>query len=366
MRKPREPAVKPHKRRFKHYAEPGTPPGRLVPDPHAATLRLRAVDYSDSLFDEREHISLQEGCELLQTRAMTWIHAQGDPDAATLNELGARFGLHPLALEDVLHQGQRPKLDDFDGQLFVVLMLPVQNGASVELRQVSLFAGETFIVSFCAGSDDPFEPVRKRLRRPDSTLRRLGPDGLLHALTDLVVDRGFPVLEALSTQIDTLENTPFEGLADRAMLGAIYQLRRELLALRRVFWPQRELFNALVKDEHPLLARGERLYFRDCRDHAVQLLEMIEQFREMADHLLDLHLAASNHRLNEIIRLLTLITVLFIPPTFIVGVYGMNFDTAQPWNMPELAAPYGYLAVWAVIVGVMGGMLAFFKRRGWL
>jgi magnesium transporter len=351
----------------KRYHPPGTAPGTLhkpiAPELVPPTLRL--TDYGPGQFEEREPSSASDCRPYLDHDTVTWIHVQGHVGAEMLGELGELFGLHVLALEDVVNTGQRPKVEAFDGQVFVVVSRPVIADGVLRTEQVSLFMGERFVVSFVAGPADPFEPVRARLRARASRMRDRGADYLLYTLLDLVVDEGFPVLEALGEQVEALELDLLENPGSET-LARIHKLKRELLLLRRMLWPQREVANALARDEQFLVRPETRPYLRDCYDHTIQIMDLIETYRDMAAGMMDVYLSSASNRLNEVMRVLTVIATVFIPPTFIVGVYGMNFDRrAGPWNMPELGWPYGYLFAWAVILVLIAGMLAFFKRRKW-
>ncbi len=350
----------------KRYNPPGTPPGSLLAHDtvqHEA-LRISLIEYDDSYFEEREHISVDECRAYLATPTLTWIHVQGTAQPEVLRNLGEQFNLHKLALEDVLNTGQRPKAESYDGQLFVVLSLPSLDDGHIVTSQVSLFIGPDYLVSFHVGSNDPFEPVRKRLRNHTGRLRGLGTDALLHTLIDLVIDQGFPVLEDFGERIEELEEELLQN-PGKHTLAVIHQLKRDLLLLRRMLWPQREVINTLLRDGHVLIHEETRLYLRDCYDHAIQIMDLMESYRDMTASMLDVYLSSASNRLNEVMRVLTVIATLFIPPTFIVGVYGMNFDRSSPWNMPELGWRYGYAFSWVIMLAMIIGLLIFFKRKKW-
>lgn len=351
----------------KRYHPPGTAPGALttaeaIP---SGPLTLRLIDYSATEYAEKENLTFEECLPYLAHPAMTWIHVQGGAPPDLLHQIGAAFGLHPLALEDVLNSGQRPKTETYDGQLFVVMSLPVRRNGSIATEQVSLFMGGNFLVSFHEGAEDPFEPVRKRLRNHAGHIREAGPDHLLYALMDVIIDRGFPILEEVGEWIEDLEEDLL-GKPTKNTLHAIHNIKRELLLLRRMLWPQREVLNSLLRGDHALIHDSTKTYLRDCYDHTIQVMDLLETYRDIMTSMLDVYLSSVSMRLNDVMRVLTVIATLFIPPTFIVGVYGMNFDHAtSPWNMPELEWKYGYLFVWLIIIGMMGGMLVYFKRKKW-
>ncbi len=354
----------------KRYHPPGTSPGTLQGSGEAGLfpLKLYLTDYTNTEFTEHDLATPEECRGYLDRDSITWIHVQGDAEAQTLRELGALFGLHPLALEDVINSGQRPKADDYAEQLFVVLAHPVTAAESpdVNIAQLSLFVGKRFVVSFHPGKDDPFGPVRRRLREHTGRIRERGADYLLYALIDLVVDEGFPVLEMLGEAIEDLE----EEMLDRPgpdALHRLHNLRRTMLVVRRMLWPQREVLNSLVRDPSGIIGDENHVYYRDCYDHTIQIMDLVETYRDMITGLLDVYLSSVSYRLNEIMRILTIIATIFIPLTFIVGVYGMNFvNPDSPWAMPELRWYFGYPLVWLLMLAVFGGMLVYFRRKRWL
>lgn len=351
----------------KRYHPPGTAPGELIADAATAgePLTIRLIDYDAVDYTEKEDITFEECLPHLAHPAMTWIQVQGHADPDLLRQIGDAFGLHHLALEDVLNTGQRPKMESYDGQLFVVMSLPVRHNGSIATEQVSLFVGESFIVSFHDSMTDPFGLVRKRLRTSSGYIRSGGPSHLLYAMLDAIIDQGFPVLEALGESIEDLEEILL-STPDKKTLHNIHHIKRELLLLRRMLWPQREVLNSLLRGDHPLIGEDIKTYLRDCYDHTIQIMDLLETYRDIMTSMLDVYLSSVSMRLNDVMRVLTVIATLFIPPTFVVGVYGMNFDpAASPWNMPELEWKYGYLFVWLVIAGMMGGMLVYFKRKKW-
>jgi magnesium transporter len=352
----------------KQYHPPGTAPGTLArPHPRGLhPLRITAMEYTGEELVEHEFTTAAQCAPCLERDSVTWIHVQGDIEPAMLEELGTLFGLHQLSLEDVLNTGQRPKVDSFEGTLFVVLSLPVRGEAGASVEQVSLFVGSRYLLSFNDGPSDPFGPVRGRLRRQVGRIHLGRADYLLYSLLDVVIDQGFPVLEDIGEEIEALEE---ELLArpTRETLNRIHQLKRELLLLRRMLWPQREVLNALLRAEDGLIGGETKLFLRDCYDHTVQIMDLLESYRDMTAGMLDVYLSSVSNRLNENMRILTLIGTIFIPLTFIAGVYGMNFgnNTKSPWAMPELGWYYGYPLAWLLMVVVAIGMLLLFKRKEW-
>ncbi len=350
----------------KRYHPPGTPPGTLVehPEPTEHPLRLRLIDFSAAGVSEQDGVSSGQCKSSLTDDTLTWIHAHGQATPDVMRELGEKFGLHPLTLEDVLNTGQRPKVESHDHQLFIVMSLPVWRDGELSTEQVSLFLGKDYLISFHNSDDDTFEPVRKRLHA-DERMRARGVDYLLYALLDLVIDQGFPILENFGEDIEELEEQLLDA-PSKQTLNSIHQLKRDLLLMRRMLWPQREVISQLLREDQALIHDESKPYLRDCYDHTIQIMDLFETYRDMTANMLDVYLSSSSQRLNEIMRVLTVITTLFIPPTFLVGVYGMNFSNPNsPWAMPELHSHYGYPLVWLVIFAMIAGMLVFFKQRGW-
>jgi magnesium transporter len=352
----------------KRYHTPGTPPGTLVAHEPAGESRLsiHLIDYTESEFAEEE-LATAELCKpYLEKESITWIHIEGRTDPETISNIGELFGLHPLAMEDVLNLGQRPKIEEYDGQFFIIMALPVINtDGKVTIEQVSLFSDANYLISFHAGAEDPFEPIRKRLRNKGGRSRARKEDYLLYCLLDLIIDQGFPVLEKFGEEIERLEELLLEP-SSKTLINDIHHLRRELLLLRRLLWPQREVVNQLLRGDHSRIREETQLYLRDCYDHTVQIMDLIENYRDMAVSMLDVYFSAISNRLNDIMRVLTMIATIFIPLTFITGVYGMNFSNPDSlWAMPELHWYYGYPLVWGIMILIVIGMFIYFKRKNW-
>ncbi|MDZ4262186.1 MAG: magnesium/cobalt transporter CorA [Pseudomonadota bacterium] len=352
----------------KDYHPPGTSPGTLISRETSTTpLSFHLIDYNDHDFTEEQLDNAAACKQYLAQESTTWIHVQGLPQPEQLREMGALFGLHELALEDVLHDGQRPKIDEYEQQLFITLAVPLGSAEQIEITQLSLFIGDNYLISFYAGPDGLFDLIRKRLRNHGGRIRSLKADYLLYTLLDLVVDMGFPLLEEFGNLIETLEDNLLES-PSRSTLGQIHVVRRELLQLRRMIWPQREVVNRLMHDDHPLIQQTTHVYLRDCYDHSIQIMDLLENYRDMASSMLDVYLSSVSNRLNDTMRVLTLISTIFMPLTFITGLYGMNFgnNTHSPWAMPELNWYYGYPMAWGIMITVVAIMFVFFKRKGWL
>jgi magnesium transporter len=350
----------------KQYHPPGTPPGTLKEISEKGQFNIRLVDYSASEYTSKDLATAEECRAFLEKDTTTWIHIQGQPSTDTLEYLGVSFDLHPLALEDVHNTVQRPKVDSYDDTLFVILSLPTSTDSRISIEQVSLFVGAGYLISFHNGARDPFSSVRKRLENHMGKLRDRGADYLLYALTDTIIDEGFPVLEYFGELIEDLEEELLE-VPEKETLKKIHDIKRELLLLRRMLWPQREVLNLLMRHEYSLLKDETIIYMRDCYDHTVQIMDLIETYRDMTTSMLDVYLSSISYRLNDVMRVLTVIATIFIPLTFLVGVYGMNFgiNDKSPWAMPELDWYYAYPILWIVMILVAVGMILFFRRRGW-
>ena len=351
---------------FKQYHPPGTPPGTLTrKKPQEMPPEIVLVDYDGKRIEEIADASPEQCEHYLARPSTTWIHVSGHPEVKQLQEMGKRLNLHPLALEDVLNTVQRPKIEVFDQQLFVITNLPSYQHGRLRSEQISLFLMGNGMVSFHSGAPGLFGPILKRLHGGASLLRKGGADALLYAVLDLVIDHGFPVLESLGEQLERLEDDILKN-PDKHCLDTLHGVRRELVALRRMLWPQREILSHLMAENDELVREPIKVYLRDCYDHTVQIMDLIESYRDTAASLLDVYLSGVSNRLNETMRVLTVIATIFIPPTFLASIYGMNFErSAGAWSMPELGWAYGYPLVWSAMLLTMVAMLVYFKRKNW-
>jgi magnesium transporter len=345
----------------KRYHRPGTAPGTLrAPDtPITGPVRVTVMDYSAERLVEREIHTAEELAPYRETPTVTWINVEGLQDVAFLEALGKIFEFHPLALEDVLNCGQRPKLEDYGKYHFLVMKSLLLRGEDLDTEQISFFLAGNYIITLQEVPGDSFEAVRERIRHGKGQIRRMGSDYLLYALVDALIDEFFPVLESFGERIEELEDEVI-GSPDPETLNEIHRVKRELLLLRRVAFPEREVINALQRDEAHLIRPEIRVFLRDCYDHIIQVLDMVETYRDLAGGMLDVYLSSTSNRLNEVMKVLTIISTIFIPLNFIAGLYGMNFH-----NMPELGSRYGYPIVLAVMATTAGGLVLYFKRKGW-
>ncbi len=337
------------------------PPGSLVPPAGAGTpCCAHVLHYGPDLLREFDAADLTAVGEFSTGPGVVWINVDGLGTTRFLTDLRDALGFHPLALEDVLTVGQRPKVEDYPNHLFMVLQMLTWDGNRVDREQLSLFLCGNVVVTFQEAPGDCFEGIRQRIRRTGGQIRQQGADYLAYALVDAVVDSYFPLLEQVGAAVESLEQD-LTARADETVLRRIYRLKRDLLAIRHAVWPMRDAIGRLVRDEDERLSDMARLHLRDCHDHTVRLIDLIELNREVMASLMDVYLSVLSNRLNEVMKVLTIISTLFIPLTFLVGVYGMNFR-----HMPELEWTWGYAGLWAVLLAVALVLLAYFRRKGWL
>lgn len=357
------------RRHEKRYHRPGPSPGTLLQPDIAGTSAMRCclVEAGKNGWRMHEFELADVSAVRPLDDAFLWLDIAGIPRQDQLAALGERFNIHHLALEDVVNQGQRPKVDDYVDCVFVILSRPAWVDRQVHFEQVSFFMGERFVISISPVAGDPFAPIRLRLKERTDRFGRGGAAYLLHAVVDLTIDEYFPVLDALGENIEAVELELLDHPTHET-LAHIHSLKRELLLVRRQLWPTREAVNRLLRYEGSLFGSNLIPYFKDVYDHGLHLIDLVESYRDRTAGMLDVYLSSASFRLNEIMRVLTMIATIFIPLTFITSVYGMNFvaDTESPWAMPELHWYYGYPLVWLLIVVVAAGMLVLFKRKRWL
>ncbi len=350
-------------RRDDEVTEQDPDPDRLT---HTATTRARPVtvtviDYNGSRFDERTSARPGEIRTPAHPPTIAWVNVDGVHDVGTILTIGEAFGIHPLTLEDIANTHQRPKIEDHGDYLYVaVRMLSPYGDGGFQSEQVSLVLGKSYVVSFQEEPGDVFERIRERLRTGAGRIRGEGADYLFYALLDAIVDGYFAVIEEFGERIETIEEEVVAD-PDRGTLQAIYALKRSLIALRRSVWPLRDVVSELERSESPLIHAPTLVYLRDVYDHTIEVAETVETYRDMMSGTLDVYLSSQSSRMNEIMKVLTIIATIFIPLTFIAGVYGMNFA-----QMPELRHPWGYPAALASMAAVAGTMLLYFRKKGWI
>ncbi|HWB13448.1 MAG TPA: magnesium/cobalt transporter CorA [Pirellulales bacterium] len=343
---------------------PGAPANTLHVKSDAPTPELHVIAYHGDDFIEKRLDRPADVVELLDQWPITWLTVAGLDDAATISELGRIFGLHALALEDVVQVHQRAKVEQYGEQLFIVARMAELN-ATLETEQLSLFVGKNFVLAFLEDPGDCFEPVRARLRA-GGPLRQAPTGQLAYSLLDAVIDAYFPVVEAYAERLDRLEDRVI-ARPNRRAVSEIHAAKHDLRSVRRIVWPLREAVNSLVRDPSPLIDDDTRVHLRDCYDHLVQIIDLVETYRELCSDLTDLYLSSLSNRMNEVMKVLTIIATIFMPLGFITGLYGMNFNTERsPWNMPELNWRYGYPFALGLMALTLLGMLWYFRHKGWL
>lgn len=329
-------------------------------------LHLSWIGYGPDSYEECALNSVAEVVQKMGKYPVNWINLEGCTDVQIFEQFRIAFDLHELALEDCITVHQRSKVEDYKNHLFIVTRMPKGLEAGVT-EQLGMFLGKDFVLSIQDDEGgDCLDSVRDRIRRSIGSIRSFGPDYLIYAIIDAVVDAYFPVLEDLGERIDTLEDEIVEN-SSKGSSSEIHKVKREVLALRRAVWPMRDAISSLSRDTHPYFSDTTRVYLRDCYDHLSRIIDLIEMYRELTVDMLDVYLSIVNNRMNEIIKVLTVITTIFIPPTFIAGVYGMNFDTKiSPFNMPELEWYFGYPFALLLMAVTTLAILLLLRSRKWI
>jgi magnesium transporter len=348
----------------KRSKKAGLPPGSLV---HIGNhtkhpIQITVTDFDGKKLTIKYNATLKECLAFLETPEITWIHISGINDPEMIATIGRRLRLHPLLLEDILNAGQRSKLDDYKDTLFLIcrfLRYDIEKH-EVEDEQISLILGNNYLISFQESEANIFEPVWERLRNPKSRIREMGPDYLCYGLVDCIVDHYFVILEHIDEDLETLEQE-LVNRPDPSTLRKIQHIKREITLLRKAVWPMREVISGLQRKETPLLSDSTKLYLHDVYDHTIQAIDTIESFRDISSGMLDIYLSNISQRLNEIMKVLTVLATIFVPLTFIASFYGMNFQ-----YMPETHWKYGYVYVLTLMGLITSVMLVFFRRNKWI
>jgi magnesium transporter len=342
----------------------GSSPGTLVHtgEKKMEQVRIRVIDYDEGELREDEVDDIREVWPARDSDSITWINVDGLHDVDLVRDVGEHFGLHPLVVEDIVHVGQRPKEEEYEGYLCLVLPMLGWDEATGSVRdeQLSLILGPKWVLTFQERVGDSFEPVRERLRSAKGRIRSRGPDYLTYALVDAVVDRYYEVLEGVGELTEVLELEVLDH-PTAASMNKLHHLKRELVALRRSVWPVRDVMNGIIRSDTPLFHTETKVFVRDVYDHSVQVIESVEALRDVASGAVDLYLSNVSYRTNEVMKVLTIMASIFIPLTFMAGIYGMNFE-----YMPELAVWWAYPALWVAMISVATGLLIYFRRKGWL
>ena len=350
----------------KKHTQVGARPGTLViakdaPPPKITSIHYSATEHRTTTVDTADDLN-----NVFNEQEVTWIDIQGFGDRSIMRKLGTIFNLHPLLLEDVVNVPQRPKSEPYDDQLLVIVrMVRLENDEQsgepkVDMEQVSMVIAKNYLITFQEKHGDILDPVRKRLVANKGIIRKRGPDYLAYVIADTIIDGYYPILEVVGDHLESLEDSVIDNPSP-AVLSELNRLKNQLINLRRAIWPQREAINELVRGDHSMITDEVGVYLRDTYDHCIQTSEVAEMYREMVTGLMNTYLSSVANRTNEVMKVLTIMASIFIPLTFMAGIYGMNFE-----HMPELKYQYSYAILWAAMVAVVIGMVAFFWRKGWI
>ena len=351
-----------------HYDRQGSTPGTLTIEDNAPAPELVLIDYAEDNALQIDLPHLQDCLPYLDTESVAWLDVRGLGSEPVMRDLGHIFKLHPLVLEDVVNVPQRPKVEQFQDHLLIIMRMVMlkPKGRGFFNEQVSFILGPHYLVTVQEEPDlDCFDPVRDRIQRDHGIIRTQSADYLAYSLIDSVIDGFFPVLEEYGEYIEALEDEVVDNPTQKT-IEKIHDLRRELMTLRRAIWPQRSAINNLIRDTSHCISPEVQVYFQDCYDHVIQILDILETYRELASSLMDVYLSSVSNRMSEVMKLLTVISTIFIPLTFIAGLYGMNFNPqSSPLNMPELNWYWGYPLCWALMISMTAGLVFYFWRKGW-
>jgi magnesium transporter len=344
--------------------EVGLPPGSLI---HVGEQKIEKpviglIDYDQEHFDTRTDITIEEATTFKETESVSWVNLSGIHDISLIERFGQKFGIHTLALEDILNTQHRPKVEEMDGYSLIILKMLFfdDENQSIDAEQISLILGPSYVLTFQEREGDVFDAVRGRLQRSNGRIRQRGSDYLAYALIDSIVDSYFHVLEKVGDNLAQLEEDLLIN-PEQSTLGRVHHYKRQLMLLRKSVWPLREVINELYKEESPMIREDTQVFLRDLYDHTIQVLDTVEIFRDTVSGLQDLYMSAVGNRMNEIMKVLTIMASIFIPLTFIAGIYGMNFE-----YIPELKWRWGYFAIWGVMLGCVAGMVLYFRSKKWL
>ncbi len=350
--------------RVHRVAPPGSMPGTLKAPANAAPVEVQVIQYTSDEFAEVELDNPSDLSGVLATSGVTWINVNGLADVEVIRAVGQAFGLHHLALEDVLNIHQQAKVDYYDDHLFIVLRM-LSKSDCLRNEQISVFLSERLVLTIQERRGDCLDPVRNRLRAARGRIRNCDSSYLAYAIVDAVVDAYFPIVEEYAERIDLMEEHIIGGQTEK-VIDEVHELRGDLMSLRRAVRPLRDALLLLMPDAHSLISKETEFYLRDCFDHTAQLIDLVDSYREICAELREYHMSVASQRMNEVMKVLTVIATVFMPLSFIAGLYGMNFNTGLPGNMPELNMPYGYVLTLTVMVLCAATMVYAFWTRGWL
>ncbi len=345
------------------YQNIGAPPGTLYysGDHSGERIKITLIQFNEKDFFEHEFYDLSECIAQIQPNYIKWINVEGVHNTQLIEKIGQLFNIHPLTLEDICHIDQRPKFEDYDHYLLSILKMILYDKDTLHAEQLSLVLLKDTVLSFQEPrGGDAFDIIRLRLRQAKGRVRKLGADYLFYALMDAVVDWYFNAIEKIGDKVEDIEEEIINQ-PKREDLLELYKLKREVIFLRKQVWPLRDLISNLLRSDSEFISSNTLLFFRDLQDHSTRIIDTVETYRDLLSGMMDIYLSTNSNKMNEVMKVLTIMSSIFIPVTFIAGVYGMNFD-----NMPELKSPYGYAGAWVFMLSIMGGLVIYFKRKKWM
>lgn len=340
----------------------GAPPGTLqyLGPQVEGRVKMTLIEFNEQEYFEKDFYDFTDCLGHVKDNMIKWINVEGVHDIALIEQIGKHFQIHPLTLEDVVHVDQRPKFEDYENYLLAIMKM-ITFDQDIFSEQLSIILLDNTVISFQEPSGgDAFDVIRNRLRQSKGRVRKLGADYLFYAMMDAVVDFYFHVLEIIGDKVTRLEEEIISD-PERKTLIELYQLKREVISLRKQVWPMRDMVSNILRTESPFIASNTQLFFRDLQDHSTRVIDTVETYRDLLSGIMDIYLSTNSNKMNEVMKVLTIMSSIFIPVTFIAGIYGMNFEF-----MPELHSRYGYAVVWVIMLSVMGGLLYYFKKKKWL
>lgn len=340
----------------------GLPPGTLVYNGTSTNERVKItlIEYNETEFFEREFFDLSECLSHVKSNMTKWINVEGIHRTELIESIGKQYNIHPLTLEDIVHIDQRPKFEEYDHYALGIMKM-ISFDKEIHAEQLSLILLDNTVLSFQEPhGGDAFDIIRTRLRQAKGRVRKLGADYLFYALIDAVVDCYFSIIEKIGDAVEDIEEEIMNN-ENKNSLIKLYELKRELIFLRKQVWPMRDMISNMIRSESEMFTKNTQIFLRDLLDHSTRIIDTVETYRDLLSGIMDVYLSNTSNRMNEVMKVLTIMSSIFIPVTFIAGVYGMNFDV-----MPELRSPYGYAIVWAVMLSIMIGLIIYFKRKKWM
>lgn len=344
------------------YQNIGAPPGTMFynGEQQDASVKITLIEFNETEYFEHESLDLSDCLAHVKPKMIKWINVEGVHNLELIEKIGRHYDLHPLTLEDIVHIDQRPKFEEYETYILAIMKM-IMYDEEVHAEQLSIvLTGDTVISFQEPDGGDAFDIIRNRLRQGKGRVRKLGADYLFYALMDAVVDYYFNTIEKIGDKVEGIEEEIINE-PKRESLIELYNLKRQVIYLRKQVWPLRDMLSNLLRSESEFITANTQLFFRDLQDHSTRIIDTVETYRDLLSGMMDIYLSTNANKMNEVMKVLTIMSSIFIPVTFIAGVYGMNFD-----YMPELRSPYGYAAVWVVMLSIMGGLVIFFKRKKWM